>query len=293
MTVPTIGRDFRVAAHPACRLGEGPCWFADEAVVRFVDIKGGQIHSYNPASEVLSSQPFAGEPSFIVPDRQGGAVVGSRGALFACAADGSRPRRIAEIPVGPDDRTNDAAVAPDGALWFGSMHDPEREPTGAIWRWHMSAVQRAWSGAIVTNGPAVSIDGSRLYWVDSTRRQVWQAHIVDDGVLADPVVLFEIEDGCGWPDGIVLDAQGCLWVALWDGWAVRRYAPDGRWIGTVAMPCARVTKLCFGGPLLDRAFVTTARIGLSDADLAVQPLAGALFAFDPGVAGPVLPQAAV
>jgi xylono-1,5-lactonase len=89
---------------------------------------------------------------------------------------------------------------------------------------------------------------------------------------------------------VVLDSEDCLWVALWDGWSVRRYAPDGALLMTVALPCARVTKIAFGGADLRTAYVTTARIGLNAEELAAQPLAGGLFAFESPVAGNRLPS---
>ena len=95
----------------------------------------------------------------------------------------------------------------------------------------------------------------------------------------------QLEETDGHPDGIVLDSEDCLWVALWDGWGVRRYAPDGTLLLQVDLPCSRVTKIAFGGPDLRTAFVTTARIGLDDIQLAQQPLAGGLFAFEAQVAG--------
>ena len=95
----------------------------------------------------------------------------------------------------------------------------------------------------------------------------------------------------GYPDGVVLDSEDCLWVALWDGWAVRRYAPDGSLLYQIDFPCARVTKIAFGGPELRTAYVTTARTGLDASALAAQPLAGALFAFDVPVAGLPLSEA--
>jgi sugar lactone lactonase YvrE len=99
-----------------------------------------------------------------------------------------------------------------------------------------------------------------------------------------------IEDGGGYPDGPVVDAEGCLWTGLYAGWSVRRYDTAGKLIKTVRLPTANVTKMCFGGPDLATAYATTAWKGLDDAARAAQPEAGNLFAFDPGVAGlPVTP----
>jgi len=102
-------------------------------------------------------------------------------------------------------------------------------------------------------------------------------------------VFLQLTENDGHPDGVVLDSEDCLWVALWDGWGVRRYAPGGALLMTVALPCSRVTKIAFGGPDLRTVYVTTARVGLDAAALAEQPLAGGLFTFDVPVAGNVLP----
>ena len=117
--------------------------------------------------------------------------------------------------------------------------------------------------------------------------------IGDGPAIAGSDLFLQLDETDGYPDGVVLDSEGCLWVALWDGWGVRRYAPSGELLLHIPLPCARVTKLAFGGPDLRTAYVTTARTGLDDAALARQPLAGALFAFDAPVAGLPLPEARI
>lgn len=148
--------------------------------------------------------------------------------------------------------------------------------------------------AVVTNGPAVTADGRTLYHVDSGASTIWRLTVADGQADESPRIIarevfLQLAEAGGHPDGVVLDSEECLWVALWDGWGVRRYAPDGTLLCHVAFPCARVTKLGFGGPDLRTAYVTTARTGLNAAALAEQPLAGALFEFNAGVAGRVLP----
>ena len=111
-----------------------------------------------------------------------------------------------------------------------------------------------------------------------------------DGTPIEGAVHIRIAEEDGYPDGVVLDSEGCLWVGLWHGWGVRRYDPEGAMMRHVPMPCACATKLAFGGPDLATAFVTTARIGLSEAELAGRPEAGSLFAFEPGVSGVPTPS---
>ncbi len=122
------------------------------------------------------------------------------------------------------------------------------------------------------------------------RRRIWRHAIVDGPGIAEPELFLQLAQADGHPDGVVLDSEHCLWVALWDGWGVRRYAPDGTLLLQVDMPCARVTKIAFGGPDLRTAYVTTARTGLDAAQLARQPLAGGLFAFDAPAPGSPLPH---
>ncbi|MDI1295412.1 MAG: SMP-30/gluconolactonase/LRE family protein, partial [bacterium] len=121
--------------------------------------------------------------------------------------------------------------------------------------------------------------------VDTIGKVIWQTAIAPDGALGDTRCFTRIEDGAGHPDGPVVDAEGCLWIGLFGGWGVRRYDPRGQLMQYVRLPTANVTKIAFGGDDLSVAYATTARKNLSEAELAQQPLAGDLFAFDPGVRG--------
>lgn len=270
-------------------LGEGPVWLPDERALRFVDIKRGLLHRYHPATGERETLEVGGKPSFIVPEQGGGLLVGSQSGIFRF-----HDRRLGDvvvaIPHPPHNRTNDATVDRQGRLWFGTMDDSEERATGAVWCLDRGALHRAGGEAVVTNGPAVSADGNHLYHVDSAARTIWRFPLRSAPALADGEIFLQFDEEEGCPDGIVVDSEDCLWVALWDGWGLRRYAPDRRPLLHVPLPCARVTKLAFGGPDLRTAYVTTARLGLDAAALAAQPLAGSLFAFAAPAAGRVLPE---
>ena len=271
-----------------CQLGEGPVWLDDEAALRFVDIKRGHVHRFDPASGIGTTVDVGGNPSFIVPIDDGGLLVGSQHGLHRLEGDALGEPLVA-IPQPLHNRTNDATVDPAGRLWFGTMDDDEGQPTGSIWCLEAGTLHPTAINAVVTNGPAVSSDGRLMYHGDSGARTIWRCAIGDGPVLGPSEVLVQLSKSDGHPDGIVTDAEDCLWVALWDGWGVRRYAPDGTLLLHVPLPCARVTKIAFGGPNLRTAYVTTARVGLDEAALAAQPLAGSLFAFAAPVAGRNLP----
>lgn len=269
-------------------LGEGPAWCAGEAALRFVDIKRGRLHRFDPATGARETHEAGGQPSFILPAAEGGFVVGSAGGLFH--SDGQAfGEALATIPMPPHNRTNDATVDSAGRLWFGTMDDAEERPTGALHCLDRGRLVRTGWEAVVTNGPALGGDGRTLYHVDSGQRTIWRIALEDGALAAAGEVFVRLDEDEGYPDGVVVDREDCLWVALWDGWAVRRYAPDGTLLLHVEMPCARPTKLAFGGPDLRTAYVTSARVGLDEAELARQPLAGGLFAFAAPAPGRVLP----
>ncbi len=273
----------------AAQLGEGPVWCPEQQALWFVDIKCGAIHRYIPDTGARETFAVGGKPSFIVPEVEGGMVVGSGSGIFRFA-QGAIGEQITAIAMPAHNRTNDATVDALGRLWLGTMDDDEALETGALYCLDRGTLHTMPARAIVTNGPAVTADAGMLYFVDSAERRIWRHAIVDGPGIAEPELFLQLARADGHPDGVVLDSEHCLWVALWDGWAVRRYAPDGTLLLQIDFPCARVTKLAFGGPDLRTAYVTTARTGLDAAQLAQQPLAGALFAFDAPVPGRPLPH---
>ena len=267
-------------------LGEGPAWIAADAALWFVDIKGGALHRYDPATGAGSTVAVGGRPSFVLPTDADALIVGSGTALHL-VRDGALGDPIAAIDTPAHNRTNDATVDPAGRLWFGTMDDGETQPTGAVHRFDGKTATVMGGECVITNGPAISPDGRWLYHVDTLAGTITRFDLATNDRLVDGVPFATIAPEDGHPDGATIDSEGCVWVGLWGGWQLRRYAPDGTLIATVALPCANVTKVGFGGPDLKTGFVTTARAGLSADQLAAQPLAGGLFAFDapaPGIA---------
>lgn len=184
----------------------------------------------------------------------------------------------------PDNRLNDAHVDYAGRLWFGSMDNLEVQPTGALYRFGQDGLTRCDAGYVITNGPVVSLDGRTLYHVDTLRRLIY-AYDLHDGKPTNRRVFVRIERPGAHPDGATIDAEGCLWVGLWGGWAVQRFSPTGTLLHTLELPVANCTKPAFGGPGLQTLYITTAWKGLTQAEREQQPLAGNLFAAPAPVAG--------
>lgn len=258
------------AVQETAELGEGPTWDPLTARLLWVDILGSRIHTYNPANgrrTVMLTPQHIGAAK---PRSDGGLVVNLRDGVGLYDPDGTF-RWLLHDPV-PGRRGNDAAVAPDGALWAGAMRYDESPSGGTLTR--ITADGRATTvlpDVTVSNGTDWSPDGTRMYYVDSPTRRI-DTFRTDGENLLDRTPLAVIEPGAGYPDGLTVDADGCVWVALWDGGAVRRYTPDGRLDRTLTLPVRRPTACAFGGPDLKDLYITTARTGLT----APHPLSGSL-----------------
>jgi sugar lactone lactonase YvrE len=177
---------------------------------------------------------------------------------------------------------NDGRCDTDGRFWVGSYARNERDAIGGVYRIGTDAsLKQVAGGVTVGNGLDWSPDGETLYFTDSAGTIT--AFDMEDGLPVRPRI-FATDDDCS-PDGLVVDAEGGVWSAKWDGWRIVRYAPDGRIDRVVELPVQRPTAAAFGGPDLDTLFITSATGGIDAADLARQPLAGLVLALDPGVRG--------
>jgi sugar lactone lactonase YvrE len=269
-------------------LGEGVLWDAPEQRVWFVDIKGHRIHRCSHDGVERDSWDAPGQVSFIVPAVDGGMVCSLEDGLYRFDdADGSFTPLAKVEAEETGNRFNDGHVDAAGHLWFGSMHDAEEAPTGALYRFDGARVQQMDDGYVITNGPALSPDGATLYHTDTLQKRIYAFDRAPDGSLSNKRAFVEIEDG-GYPDGMAVDSTGHLWVATFGGWRIDRFDAAGVKVGEVRFACANVTKLAFGGEDLRTVYATTARKGLSEQELADQPLAGGLFTFRAETPG--LPQ---
>jgi sugar lactone lactonase YvrE len=166
------------------------------------------------------------------------------------------------------------------------MDDTEKHSTGTLYRVaHDLTATPVDDGYKITNGPAFSLSGDIMYSTDTARQVTYAFDLGADGQATNRRVFASYGEGDGYPDGMTVDAEGCLWIAFWGGWCVRRYSPAGECIGTLELPVGQPTSCAFGGENLDRLYITSASIGIDEAALAKQPRAGGLFVCSPGVSG--------
>ncbi|HZG04907.1 MAG TPA: SMP-30/gluconolactonase/LRE family protein [Streptomyces sp.] len=252
-------------------LGEGPTWDAAEGRLIWVDILACRVHTWDPATGRRTVRATEQHVGAAKPRANGGLVVNLRDGVGLYDEDGSFSW-LHHDPV-PGRRGNDAAVAPDGALWAGTMAYDEHAGGGTLTRIAPDGTATTVLPEVtISNGTGWSPDGRLMYYADTPTRRI-DVFDVRGAEVTGRRTLAEIEEGAGLPDGLTVDADGCVWVALWDGGAVRRYTPDGRLDRTVALPASRVTACAFGGAGLRDLYVTTARTGIAPG---AQPLAGAL-----------------
>ncbi|GAA3399082.1 SMP-30/gluconolactonase/LRE family protein [Streptomyces roseoviridis] len=259
-----------VAVRTDAALGEGPTWDAAGARLIWVDILGSRVHHYDPATGADRATDVGQHVGAAKPRAGGGLVVNLRDGVGRYDPDGTFTW-LRHHPV-PGRRGNDAAVAPDGSLWAGTMRYDEREGGGDLVRLGPDGTATPLlTGVAVSNGIGWSPDRRLAYYVDSPTRRVDTLR-VEDGRVVERRPFATVAPDAGFPDGLAVDADGCVWVALWDGGRLHRYTPAGTLDRTVPLPVRRPTACAFGGPGLRDLYVTTARTGLADPE----PLAGSL-----------------
>jgi sugar lactone lactonase YvrE len=269
----------------AAMLGEGPLWSPAEQALWFVDIKKRHIHRLDPATGTKTTFDAPESPGFLAADGNY-FIAGLQSGLHRFDPASGAFSLLWRVEADtPGNRLNDGARDLNGRLWFGTMDNAETAPTGSLYRLDADGPKAVDTGIVITNGPCFSPDGKTLYHTDTLKRTIYAFDLAYDGSLSRKRIWVTIEDGAGHPDGSVTDAEGCVWVGLYGGWAARRYSPQGKLISSVGFPCANITKLAFGGPGLKTVYATTAWKGLDDKARAEQPLAGGLFCFESDVAG--------
>jgi len=277
--------NLRVVAEVANGLGEGPVWHAIEGALYWVDILADRVYRYDPAIDRVDFSVAPPFPSAVMPGISGDLLLAVKGeaGLFSFEEGVFRTQYAIER-ANKSMRCNDGKRAPDGRFWVGTMALDGTSGAGSLYLLEAPGrITRLIENVTISNGMAWDTNKGLFYYIDTpTRRVVAYDYDINRGTIhggVRPVVTVDERDG--WPDGMTIDAEGNLWVALWDGWAVVCFDPDtGERLAEIRLPVARPTSCVFGGEGLDTLYITSAKKGLDADDLALQPLAGALFGVD-------------
>lgn len=270
------------------QVGEAPTWDPVNKLLYWFDIPSKLFYIYEPSSDRKHTLDLEHETACLGLTNNGDLIAGTREG-FARLHQTSGELSLLTNPE-PDvaSRFNDGKVGPDGRFYAGTISDA-REPECAFYRLDPDgSTSKLFDGVTNSNGLAWSLDHKTLYYIDTPTRKV-DAFDFDasTGTLSNRRIAFEVAEALGGkPDGMTIDAEGCLWIAHFGGAKVTRWNPDtGECIGRVSVPARDVTCPTFGGEKLDTLYITTARIKMEDTDLMQQPFAGGLFSAKVGVSG--------
>ncbi len=261
-------------------LGEGPVCDSRNGALYSLDIRDGKIFRTGLETEKTDAIAAPGMVSALALAKSGGLVCVMRDGFAKLSIENGaaaiRPLADPERDL-HGNRFNDGKADAAGGFWAGTMDDAEKETTGSWWRLAPDgAVAKVDSGYHVTNGPAFDPDRRRVFLTDSARKTVFVAE-TDGGSISNRRVFLQFGEADGYPDGMEVDNEGCLWIAFWDGACVRRFSPEGALLVEARLPVPRPTSVAFVG---DRLYVTSASVGLDSAALKKAPLSGGLFRID-------------
>jgi len=264
---------------PVAELGEGPVWADGEQALYWLDIPADQVHRMAAGGQLTSWD--VGQPvGTVVPRASGGLALAAQDGFMAMdQATGTLSLLAAVEPDRPENRMNDGACDRAGRFFAGTMADDERPGAGALYRLDPDlTVTTMLTGTGISNGIGWSPDERLMYYVDSL---TYQVDVFDydpaTGAIDGRRRFAAVGQGDVMPDGLTVDADGGVWVAVWGGGALLHHDPAGRLRQTIEVPAAHVTSCVFGGPDLDRLYITTAAGDGAGA--------GALFVTEPGVTG--------
>lgn len=267
-------------------IGESPVWNLDDGTLLWVDILPGLVNRFDPLAGVNTSTAVGQPLGALGLDNDGGLVLAVRDG-FAALGAGGEVRLLAEVEAHDlDSRMNDGACDMTGRFWAGTMH-ADRSPRGSLYRLEPGgSPTRVVSGLALSNGIDWSNDGATMYLVDSLTQCVDAFEFDgDNGTVSNRRHLIEIAPEDGMPDGLTVDAEGCLWVALYRGSQIRCYSPDGRLQLVCRLPVSLVTSCAFGDTDMASLYVTTASRGLDDEARRSEGEAGGVFRLRPGTRG--------
>jgi len=282
-----------IAIDAKAGLLEGPVWDPNGRCLYFVDIMQGRVHRWLPRSDAPTTHDISAEVGSV-----GAVALTERNDLVMATRDGFarlNPRtgavsKIADVEADrPNQRMNDGACDPAGRFWAGTMALDETAGAGSLYRLDRDGRVHTMLGDVtISNGLDWSPDTQTMYYVDSPTRRIDMFDFdLASGAIENRRSFVRIPKQHGIPDGLTVDADGCVWVALWRGAAVHRYTPYGLLDTLVRVPTSCPTSCAFGGSDLRDLYITTAAMELTERERAEQPLAGGLFVCRPGAAGRV------
>lgn len=265
-------------------LGEGPAWDAKTQTLYWLDILEKRVYADTRILAQLDELVGC-----LAPRKNGNLLLGTRFSFADLAPDSAQLTVLATLSDAerPTNRMNDGKCDPAGRFIAGTMDMNEKDPHGSLYSFDGKQTTRLLNGVTISNGLAWSVDHKTFYYIDTPTHEV-KAFDYDlaSGQIANPRVAIRIPESLGWPDGMTSDTNGNLWIALWGGAQVTKWNPNtGKLLEQIPVPALQSSACVFGGKDMNELYVTSARVGMSDANLQKYPLSGGLFKIVTGVTG--------
>ncbi|MEL6810692.1 MAG: SMP-30/gluconolactonase/LRE family protein [Bacteroidota bacterium] len=271
------------------KLGEGAFWNYKTQEFYWIDIEGKQLHIYNPSTKSNRSLPTPSRIGTVVPETDSTAVVALEDGIYIMHTTHGSLTNLSSVEREMNvNRFNDGKCDPNGNLWVGSMHLEQTAPMGSVYRIGATgATEKMIDSVTISNGLVWTKDASTLYYIDTPTGniQAFDYH-KESATISNERTAVVVSEDLGFPDGMAIDAEDMLWVGLWNGNAVARFDPgSGELIQKIEVPAHNVTACAFGGANLDKLYITTASVDMTDEEKEKYPLAGSVFVAEPGVKG--------
>ena len=284
------GLPVRCAVPGTDLLGETPLWCDKTRSLLWLDIDGGRLQRFHPATGRRDSFDFEDRyvGTFALTQQPGTVLLGMELALFLFDLGTGEKRLLCQVePAEVDNRVNDGRCDARGRFWVGTMDNQLHRPNGAFYRVVPDGgVQKQFDGVIVSNTVAFSPAQDRLYFSDTRRFTTWQFDLdLEQGRIGNRRVFIDHTAQRVRPDGACVDAEGFVWNAMFGGARVVRYSPAGEVDRVIELPVTNPTCVCLGGAELKTLYITTARKFLDRSQLRQEPLAGSVLAIDVEVPG--------
>ncbi len=271
------------------QLGEGAFWNHKSQELYWVDIEGKQLHIYDPATQTNRSFPTPSRIGTVVPQSDSTAVVALEDGIYLLNTQNGKSSVLSEVEKEISiNRFNDGKCDPNGNLWVGSMHLEQSAPMGSVYKISANgSTTKMIDSVTISNGIVWTKDAKTLYYIDTPTGTI-RAYDYDkaSATISNKRIAVTISEEVGFPDGMAIDEEDMLWVGLWNGNGVGRFNPKtGEMLSKIEVPAHNVTSCAFGGENLDKLYITTASVDMTEAERATYPLAGSLFVASPGVKG--------
>lgn len=270
-------------------LGEGAFWNYKSQELYWIDIDGKKLHIYKPETKTNRSFPTPSRIGTVVPRTDTTAVIALEDGIYIINTENGNIELLSDIEKEMTyNRFNDGKCDPNGDLWVGSMHLEQMAPMGSVYKISETGETTEMIDSVtISNGIVWTKDATTMYYIDTPTQNI-QVFDFDEttSTLSNERTAVRISEAIGFPDGMAIDEEDMLWVGLWNGNAVGRFDPNtGELISKIEVPAHNVTSCAFGGKNLDKLYITTASVDMTEEEKTNYPLAGSLFVADPGVKG--------